>query len=133
MRQQMKPDWDPPDPTDPPQILLIGGSVVKEESSPEVYVIYGGAKFHIPNPAEMYALGFTWADVRVVRDGTGVGRNSSPRDGTLLRERSKPEVYAFYSGNKFWIPTPDALFIMGHSWSRVSLVPDGSLTPSPGG
>ena len=45
----------------------------------------------------------------------------------LARESSHPEVYAITGNQKFWIPTPSALFAMGYTWNDVQVVPDGSL------
>ena len=45
----------------------------------------------------------------------------------LARENSRPEVYAITGNQKFWIPTPSALFAMGYTWKDVQVVPDGSL------
>lgn len=50
-------------------------------------------------------------------------------EGQLYREQSTPEVYVIHDGAKVWIPTPDALFNMGYDWSRVQVVPDGTLAP----
>ena len=38
----------------------------KEDSHPAVYQITGGHKRHITSPAELFALGYTWADVESV-------------------------------------------------------------------
>ncbi|GAC1306678.1 MAG: hypothetical protein NVSMB27_44940 [Ktedonobacteraceae bacterium] len=45
-------------------------SLMREQSHPEVYFVYGGARFWIPNPNELSALGFDWSKVQVVPDGT---------------------------------------------------------------
>jgi hypothetical protein len=44
-------------------------SVRKEDSKPAVYQITGGQKRHITSPAVLFALGYTWADVKPVPDG----------------------------------------------------------------
>jgi hypothetical protein len=43
-------------------------SVRKEDSKPSVYQITGGQKRHITSPAVLFALGYTWADVKSVPD-----------------------------------------------------------------
>jgi len=45
-------------------------SLVKEQSRPEVYFILGGMKFPIWTAIEFDAMGFNWAKVQVVHDGT---------------------------------------------------------------
>lgn len=44
-------------------------SVRKEDSKPAVYQISGGQKRHITSPAVLFALGYSWADVKSVPDG----------------------------------------------------------------
>ena len=43
--------------------------VRKEDSKPHVYRIASGQKRHITSPAVLFALGYTWADVKSVPDG----------------------------------------------------------------
>jgi hypothetical protein len=50
--------WDLPD-----------GSLRKETSKPEVYLIENGAKRWVTSRAVLFGLGKTWADVRVVPNG----------------------------------------------------------------
>ena len=56
-------------------------SLVREQSSAAVYLIVGDTKFWITDGAEFDALGFDWAKVRVVADGSTVhycGRRFRP-------------------------------------------------------
>ena len=43
-------------------------SLVRESSSPAVYLVVGDKKFWVESPAEMSVLGFEWGKVRVVSD-----------------------------------------------------------------
>jgi hypothetical protein len=45
------------------------GTLVKEITNAKIHVIYGGAKFYIPNPQVFQALGFRDENVRTVPDG----------------------------------------------------------------
>jgi|tagenome__1003787_1003787.scaffolds.fasta_scaffold20865982_2 hypothetical protein len=47
---------------------LPEGSLRKEDSKPQVWLIENGQRRHIPSPAVLTALGRTWADVRTVPD-----------------------------------------------------------------
>jgi hypothetical protein len=69
------------------------GDLWGERSRPEVYVMYGGAKFYIPSVDEFSALGFSWSTILEVPNGELIRIPDMPQDGTLLRERSYPEVY----------------------------------------
>jgi hypothetical protein len=50
--------WDAPE-----------GSLRREDSKPKVYLIENGAKRWVLSPQVLFAIGKTWADVRVVPDG----------------------------------------------------------------
>jgi hypothetical protein len=52
-------------------------------------------------------------------------------NGTIARESSAAAVYGLFDGRKVLIPTPSALFAMGHTWADVRVVPDGSLSDFP--
>lgn len=110
---------------------LSDGILYRENSRPEVYVIYGRAKFWIPNPDVFNAMGFSWSSVRVVPDGSLANISTIPIYYTLLREYSKPEVYVMIGGKKAWIPDPNTFAAMDFSWSSVRVVPDGSLKAIP--
>ena len=115
----------------PPDVGLGYGALQREQSRPEVFVIYGGARFHIPSPDEFTALGLSWSSIRTVPDGSLSALANVPRDGTLLRERSRPEVYVVFGGARFHIPSPDEFAALGLSWSSVRIIPDGSLSGVP--
>jgi hypothetical protein len=54
---------------------IPAGSLRKEDSKPKVFLIQGGTKRWVTSPQVLFALGKSWADVRVVPDG---GLNSLP-------------------------------------------------------
>jgi hypothetical protein len=103
------------------------GSVVRETTAPEVYVIFGGAKFWIPNSAMLDLYG-GWPAVRVLPDGTlekeGIGY--LPVDRTLLKEITNPTVWLMEGGQKRWLVNPTVLARYG-GWPAVRVVPDGSM------
>lgn len=124
--------------TDPP--WLADGSVVKEQTDPKVYVIYGRALFWIPSPEELFALGFDWSRVQTLPDGSLANVSRIPQWGTLLRARDQAPVYytlthapswMFGGGILLWIPSPEALTALGFSWQQVHVVPAGSLDGFP--
>jgi hypothetical protein len=109
-------------------------SVVRETSAPEVYVIFGGAKFWVPDPTILAQWYGGWAAVRVVSDGTlkdeGIG--DTPVDNTLLKEITAPTVWRIENGEKRWVVSPTVLARYG-GWSAVRTVPDGTTTRFPQG
>src|SRR5579871_6847778 len=54
-----------------------------------------------------------------------------PSAPSLIREQSHPEVYLVFGGMKLWITSPPELFALGFDWSRVQVVPDGTLDAWP--
>jgi hypothetical protein len=119
----------PPPASDVPQ----DGALLKEPSHPAVYVVFGGAKFYIPSEEEFLALGFAWDAIQVVPDGALVRIPDVPREGTLLRERSYPEVYVMQGGYKSHIPSWQRFEELGFSQGDIRLVPDGALARVPSG
>jgi len=82
------------------------GTLLREESDP-IWVIFGGARFHIPDPQTLLRL-YDPSKERQVWDGALVGIGSIPEDGTLLREESGP-IWVIFGGARFHIPDPGTL------------------------
>jgi hypothetical protein len=76
------------------------GTLLREENG-AIWVIYGGAGFHVPDPATLTRL-FDPTQVCQLWNGslTQNGIGSIPRDGTLLREESSNDVYIMSRGHK---------------------------------
>jgi hypothetical protein len=64
--------WDAPE-----------GSLRREDSKPQVYLIQNGAKRWVTSPQALFDLGRTWADVKVVPDGALTGFPNGPDLYTL--------------------------------------------------
>ncbi|MFD7998541.1 hypothetical protein [Streptomyces mirabilis] len=110
------------------------GSIVRETSKPEVYVIFGGAKFWVPNPDTLFRLYGGWASVRQVPDGAlaDAGIGDTPVDGTLLKEENAPAVWRMENRTRRWVVSPTVLARHG-GWAAVRTVPDNALAPIPTG
>lgn len=119
-------------PEQPAQPTLQDGSLVKAVDQPQVYVIYGGAKFWIPDPATFSAMGFNWGAIQTLPDAVVAAIPTTPVDGTLLKERSSAPVYVMRGGAKCHILHPDGVVAAG-GWEKVRLVPDGALAKIPNG
>src|SRR3954466_7459239 len=92
------------------------GSVVRETSDAAVYVIFGNAKFHVPDPEPLPRLYGSWAAVRVVPDGALTAIDGVADDGTLLREEHSPYVWRMESGHKRHVTSTSVLARFG-GWS----------------
>jgi hypothetical protein len=118
------------------QTGLREGMLVREHSSAPVYVIFGGAKFWLPDPTWLGRYSpRQWADVVVVPDGALAAVPAVPQDGTVLREWSNAAVFVVLNRQKCWIRTFELLdkYTEGQRWSRVRVVPDGALAAIPDG
>jgi hypothetical protein len=112
---------------------LGDGTLIKEASNPRIYIIYGGAKFWIPNAPtfnRMYPGG--WNRVVVVPDGDLANVPDLAQDGTILREEHNAYVWRMDGGKKCWVTTPSVLLRFG-GWPMVRVVPDLSLANIPTG
>jgi hypothetical protein len=110
---------------------LTDYSLVREQNSAPVYVIFGGAKFWVPDPNVLGSYG-GWAKVVVVPDGSTASIPTVPRDGTILREMSSAPVYLMRTGKKCHIVSPEVLYKYG-GWAVVRPVPDAALKNIPDG
>ena len=111
----------------------VDGTVVREWNRPEVYVVYGGAKFWIPDPPTLFALGFDWSRVGVIPPNGTAKLRTVPIDGTLLQEQHDPRVFLVESGQLRWVTSSAAMDARCLPWRHVRVVPDNSLTALPHG
>jgi hypothetical protein len=109
------------------------GTLVREVSGRAVYIVHGGARFHVPTWSDFVAMGLDANAIQVVADGTLARYGIIPRDGTLLKELSGPEVYFFRDGKKVHVPSEDEFTRARFNWNAVRIVPDGSTSWMPTG
>jgi hypothetical protein len=110
--------------------LFPDGTLIKNASAPYVYVVYGGAKFLIPNPAAFTALGFSWSAIRAVSDKDFYSVPPLPKYGTILREQTLPTVYRIENGRKRAVSLSE---YVNNGYGRyLHYVTDGQLVQIPG-
>lgn len=83
-----------------PWAAIREGGVYKETSWPQVYVIHSGKKIHIPTQSALFSMGYTWADVQVVPDGT---LKAYPRFN-IPSNSSTPGSLLYPPNRKAWFP-----------------------------
>lgn len=108
-------------------------TLIRERSSPRVYVTFGGKPFWIPSPEVFTSLGLDWAKVHIIPDGSLANLPATPREGTLLREQDGPAVYLVEGGKLCHIPNAEEFDARGFVWEDVGVVPDGALGDLPMG
>jgi hypothetical protein len=102
-------------------------TLVRELFAPEVYVIYGGAPFQIPDTATLASLGFSMSQVRVLPPGGTAKLRQMPIDGTLVREQNNPRIYLVENQKLRWITSPAAMNGRCLPWRHVRIVADNQL------
>jgi hypothetical protein len=103
------------------------GVLVRERNHPEVFVVYGGAKFWIPDPETLFDLGFDFTVVKVIPDGGSTQIASIPFDGTLIKEQHDPKVYFVDQQQLRWVTSPSVMDARCFPWRHVRTVPDNAL------
>ena len=82
------------------------GTLLREENG-AIWVIYGGAKFHVPDPGTLSRV-FGNTPWYQLWNGALDAIPTMPGDGTLLREENGA-IWVIYGGAKFHVPDPATL------------------------
>ncbi|MFP2906094.1 hypothetical protein ACLESD_13735 [Pyxidicoccus sp. 3LFB2] len=99
------------------------GTLLRPFTSPEIYVVYGGVAFYIPDPSWFQALGLDPTLVRVAPAVALSQLRTIPEDGTLLKGFNQPKAVVFYGGVAFKIPDATWYPQLGLDPSKVRVVP----------
>src|SRR5690349_5729708 len=76
----------------------VDGTLLREEPAP-IFVIYGGARFHVPDPWTLERL-YDTAQVWNLWPGATAHLRRVPKDGTRLREEGSNHVYEIVGGRR---------------------------------
>ncbi len=106
-------------------------TTLRDITGGEMYVIFGGAKFHI---ADFYILGkySNYRSVRKIPDGMLSRIPDIPRDGTLMKEFNddKGTVWLIKNKLRHRIENPEVLQYFG-GWDALCTVPEHTLKQVP--
>ena len=108
-------------------------TLLREWNRPEVYVVFGGAKFRIPDPATLATLGYDWSMVRVIPAGGTSKLLTIPIDRTLLKEEHDPRVFLVDGQQLRLVKSQAVMEARCLPWRHVRVVPDGMLSTLPQG
>jgi hypothetical protein len=100
----------------------VDGTLLREQSG-AIFVVFGGAKFHVPDPSTLTAL-YGGKPIDQVWDGATSGMSNVPAEGTLLREVGSAQVYVIRNGKK--VP------VTGSVAGTVDVLWNGALSAIPG-
>ena len=108
------------------------GALLKEETDPPIDVVYGGARFWIPDPGTFAALGFDPAAVRIIPRGGFAQVPLIPIQYTRFHEVSRPEQYVIIAGQRIWLSPVTLQQLLGAGEGQpLYTVPGGGLTQVP--
>jgi hypothetical protein len=110
---------------------IVDGCLVREATGATVWLIHGGARFGIPSPDALIAMGYTWRDVQVVPIGATEPFGAVPRNGTILREHGDTGIWVVYGGARFFISSPEEFSALGLDPASVRVIPQGGLGQIP--
>jgi hypothetical protein len=108
-------------------------STVRATGQDAVYVVFGGAKFHVTTPELLDRLYGGFALVQEVSVSAVNGLRSVPVTGTLLKEENMDAVYRAEDNRLRHILREDAVTNNCGGWGALRIVPDGSLVSLPRG
>ena len=104
-------------------------TTVREITGGEMYVIFGGAKFRIP---DFYVLGnySNYRSIRKIPDGMLSHIPDIPREGTILTEPNDNVVWVIKERLRHRIDNPEVLQFFG-GWDALCTVPEHTLEQVP--
>jgi hypothetical protein len=111
----------------------VDSTLVRELGTPEVYVVYGGAKFWIPDPTALFSLGFNWIQVQVIPKGGAQQLGTIPFDGTLTKEQHDPRVFLVINRMLSLVTSPARMDQLCLPVRHLRTVPDKALSNLPRG
>lgn len=104
-------------------LVIANGLVVKEETSPDIYVYRDGSFRWITSMDAFQHFGYRWQDVRVVEPGFLNEFDKGKPIHVLLKCDSSPHIYRLENGTKRWIVDIPTFESEGHVWKDVRIVP----------
>jgi hypothetical protein len=118
---------------DIPTVPVRDNLLLKEHDDTAVYVVHGGAKFHVNNKKEVNLFG-GWGAVRKIPSNRIEQVPDIPiRDNLLVKEHGDGSVFVVHGGAKFWISSGDELEAVPEwgGWSAVRTLPAGLMGQIP--
>ena len=114
-------------------LVIANGLLVKEESSPDVYVYRDGAFHWISSLDAFQHYGYRWENVHPVEAGFLNDFEKGNPLSVLLKCDGSPHVYAMEVGQKRWIVDIPTFTAQGYVWQDVRFVPCDYLRNLPEG
>jgi len=108
------------------------GTLLREAGDPKVWVVYGSARFWIPDPETFATMGFRWEDVHGLAPGMLGQVPLVPQAYTRFRELTPPEEWVIVGGYRVPLDAGMLEVLLGSGRGQtLYVVPDGGLTQVP--
>jgi hypothetical protein len=110
------------------------GSLITESGSDRVFIVYGDARFPIPNRNTFDRMGFHWSNVKTIPAGSAAQLPLVPVDKTIFREFGNPQEWYVFGAIKFPVsgaPERESLKAAGLIQGETMIVPAGTLAQIP--
>jgi hypothetical protein len=104
-------------------LVIANGLVVKEASSPDIYVYRDGTFHWITSLDAFDYFGYHWQDVHIVEPGFLNQFDKGSPIYVLLKCDASPNIYRLESGRKRWIVDIPTFEAEGYVWEDVKFVP----------
>lgn len=115
-----------------PDGARIDGALLRDPGG-EIDVMYGGARFHIPDPNTFTSMHFDARRVLQLGAGQLAQIGTIPMNGTLLRDRQTGEIDVVVDGKRYHIPDMDTFNRQGFAGKPVHELWAGGLNQIPEG
>ena len=104
-------------------LVIANGLIVKEATSPDVYV-YKDDAFHWITTLDAFEyFGYRWQNVHLVEDGFLKQFPKGAPIYVLLKCNASPHIYQLDAGHKRWIVDIATFTAEGYIWQDVKIVP----------
>lgn len=100
----------------------VDGTIVMKSNAPEIYVLEGCKKRHIPS-VEVYYSWFDWRDVVTISanelDSYATASDLTFQPGSLIKADNQPDVYVVVGTTRRHISNPSVFEGLGYGWSNI--------------
>jgi hypothetical protein len=109
---------------------LENGCLLRENSSPDIWVIYEGVRYLVTTSDAFNYMAYNWFAVQSVPDGFLSSVPTIPPDGTILQDAASSALYLVTGGAKVQVDG-DTLSGLGKAGQPVRIIPPESARVIP--
>jgi hypothetical protein len=100
----------------------VDGTIVKKSDAPEIYLLEGCKKRHIPS-VEVFSSWFDWRDFVTISaselNSYAAASDLTFQPGTLIKANNAPEVYVVVGNTRLHVADASVFQGLGYKWSNI--------------